>query len=360
MKECIAFLLFVCTTASFAQDSVQTVSPVAVSSYAEVYYLHDFGKPAYHTRPPFLYSHNRTNEVALNLGYLKAAYNTETARANLALMTGTYANANLASEPGVLKNIYEANVGLKLSKKKNIWLDAGILPSHICFESAVGKDCWTLTRSILAENSPYYEAGLRTSYKTANDKWYAAVFLLNGWQRMERLDGNNTPAFGSQLTFTPSKQLLVNSSTYIGNEHADTARKWRYFHNFYAIWQVAKHWGLTAGFDVGIEQQYKGSGRMNVWYAPVLLLRYAHGMTWFCAARWEYYKDKFGVIVPNVVGYPFQAHGASLNVDYTVAHNLLWRVEGRMLWNGEPVFQIDSSFRKSNVTMGTGLCFSFP
>ena len=33
---------------------------------------------------------------------------------------------------------------LKLAKKKNLWIDAGILPSHIGFESAVSKDCWTL------------------------------------------------------------------------------------------------------------------------------------------------------------------------------------------------------------------------
>jgi hypothetical protein len=35
------------------------------------------------------------------------------------------------------------------------------MPSHIGFESAIGKDCATLTRSILADNSPYYEAGVK-------------------------------------------------------------------------------------------------------------------------------------------------------------------------------------------------------
>jgi hypothetical protein len=32
-------------------------------------------------------------------------------------MTGTYANANLAAEQGVLKNIFEANAGVKVIKK---------------------------------------------------------------------------------------------------------------------------------------------------------------------------------------------------------------------------------------------------
>ena len=67
-------------------------------------------------------------------------------------MTGTYANANLAAEPGVLKNIYEANVGVKVSRNKDLWVDAGVLSSHMGFESATGADNWNLTRSLLAES----------------------------------------------------------------------------------------------------------------------------------------------------------------------------------------------------------------
>jgi hypothetical protein len=65
-----------------------------------------------------VYSFNRHNEVNLNLGFLRGSYNTDNVRANLALMVGTYANANLAAETGVLKNIYEANAGVKISSQK--------------------------------------------------------------------------------------------------------------------------------------------------------------------------------------------------------------------------------------------------
>jgi hypothetical protein len=79
-------------------------------------------------------------------------------------MIGNYAQYNLLTEPTWAQFIYEANVGFKISRKQNVWLDAGIMPSHIGFESAVSADCWTLTRSILAENSPYYETGVKISY----------------------------------------------------------------------------------------------------------------------------------------------------------------------------------------------------
>ena len=157
----------------------------SISGYAEPYYAYDLNQPADGNRPGFVYAHNRHNEFNLNLGYLKGSYNAERVRANLALAAGTYMNANYAAETGVLKNVYEANAGLKISKKKNLWIDAGIFSSHIGFESAVSKDCWTLTRSMLADNSPYFESGAKLTYTSDNNKWLVSGLLLNGWQRIE-------------------------------------------------------------------------------------------------------------------------------------------------------------------------------
>ena len=70
-------------------------------------------------------------------------------------------------------------------------ITAGIFTSHIGFESAVSKDCWTLTRSILADNSPYYESGARLTYTSNNNKWLISALALNGWQRIQRPAGNS-------------------------------------------------------------------------------------------------------------------------------------------------------------------------
>lgn len=124
-------------------DTIQ--NPLKISGYLETYFVYDFGQPNAHIRPDFLYSFNRHNEVSLNLGFIQAEYNNEKVRGKLALMTGSYANANLAAEPDVLKNIFEANVGVKISKTKNLWVDAGIFASHIGFESAIGANTWNMT-----------------------------------------------------------------------------------------------------------------------------------------------------------------------------------------------------------------------
>jgi hypothetical protein len=192
----VCFILL-CFTALSQLVKGQDSTQLSFSAYAEVYYSYDFSKPTTNSRPSFIYNHHRSEEVTVNLGMMRTAYSNPKIRANLGLMACTYANANLAAETGVLKNIFEANAGVRISKRNQLWVDAGILPSHIGFESAIGKDCWTLTRSLAAENSPYYEAGVRLSYHTLNQKWYAAFLLLNGWQRIQRVAGNHTPSLAT-------------------------------------------------------------------------------------------------------------------------------------------------------------------
>ncbi len=134
-----------------SSDSLKTENKVTFSAYAELFYTYDFNEPGNHMRQNFLYSYNRHNEMNLNLGLVKANFQSENIRANLALMAGTYAQDNMVAEQNALRYVNEANVGIRLSKNKNLWIDAGIMPSHIGWESAIGKDNVNLTRSLAAE-----------------------------------------------------------------------------------------------------------------------------------------------------------------------------------------------------------------
>jgi hypothetical protein len=275
-------------------------------------------------------------------------------------MAGTYSNANLAAESGVLKNLFEANGGYKIHQSKDLWVDAGVLPSHIGFESAIGKDSWTLTRSLAADNSPYYETGVRLSYGSSNQKWYAALLFLNGWQRIQRPEGNFTPAFGTQLTFKPSGQLTLNSSTFIGSDQPDSTRKMRYFHNLYGIWQANDWLGITVGLDTGGEQQETGASSLYYWYTPVVIFRTTLHPGKFIATRIEHYSDRNAVIVQPLSGKPFSVWGYSANLDWQLQPNLLWRIEGRILKSKYDLFLDRHNNPTSvDVTTTTALCFSF-
>ncbi|MFC6095760.1 porin [Flavobacterium qiangtangense] len=361
MKNVITTAFLALTTLGQAQiDSTETKkNPLKISGYAEVYYAYDFGTPENNTRPSFIYSHNRHNEVALNLGFIKANYENEKVRANLAIMAGTYSNANLSAEEGVMKNIFEANAGVKLSPTKNLWIDAGIFSSHIGFESAISKDCWTLSRSILAENSPYYESGAKISYTTDSGKWFVSALVLNGWQRIKRVDGNKTLAFGHQLTYKPNSNITLNSSSFIGNDKPNSDKRMRYFHNLYGIFQLNQKWGLTAGFDIGAEQKSKGSESYNSWYSPVFIAKYKASEKVSLAVRGEYYQDENGLIIATETPNGFQTFGYSLNFDYAIYDNVVWRIEGRNLNSKDEIFTENGNPTKQNFMAVTSLAISF-
>ncbi len=341
-------------------DSTRTVSSkITFSGYAEVYYAYDFGKPVLHERPFFLYNHKRHNEVNLNLGYLKAAYQASRVKANLALMAGTYAHYNMAAEQGLLKNILEANVGLKLLAGRELWLEAGIFSSSIGMESAVSKDCWTLTRSIMAENTPYFLSGAKLTYVSPNQKWLLSGLMLNGWQRIQRPAGNNTPAFGTQVTFKPSSRITINSSTFAGNDRPDSSRQMRYFHNLYGIIHLTKRIGLVAAFDAGIEQKYRNADQYNEWYNFTGILRYSFSPKLATAFRYEYYHDRHGVIIPTNTPNGFETSGYSLNLDFAPFDNILLRIEGRMFESKDHIFLQNNEWTRQNYQLASSIAVSF-
>ncbi|MCS6818808.1 MAG: porin [Chitinophagales bacterium] len=348
-------LTYICSTAQESKKSI----PINISGYAEVYYNYDFGNPSDDYRPRFICSYNRHNEININLAYLKAAWNTERLRANVALMTGTYANANLADEPGVSKNIFEANIGIKISKKSNLWIDAGVFPSHIGFESARGMDCGSLTRSMLADNSPYYESGVKITYQDKSEKWLASGLILNGWQRIQREAGNSLPAFGHQITYHPHKTITINSSSYIGSEGTDEERRMRYYHNLYMKFQFYREFEITLGFDIGLQQRKKGRSQHDVWFSPVLLYSFKPAKNLKLCTRIEYFDDTEAVIVESMSPYGFQTLGYSINFDYQIQPNMLWRIEGRGFLGRDKIFFMNDKPSNQNYSLTTALIVAF-
>ncbi len=347
-----------CTIADRAQD-VKTGSNLTISGYAENYYGFDFNRPANNNRPGFVYSHNRHNEANLNLGFIKANYDDGSVRANLALMAGTYANANLAAEPGVLKNVFEANAGVKLSKTANLWLDGGIFSSHIGFESAISKDCWVLTRNISSENTPYYESGAKLTYITNDGKLTLTGLYLNGWQRINRQDGNGAPAGGMQAYYRPTDKITLNYSNYLGTEGADAIRVRRFYHNFYGIFQLTDAFGITTGFDYGTQQAAKGSSTNYYIISPVAIARYKFAEKWAMAGRVEYYEDKNGIIIATGTPNGFKTSGYSLNVDFAPVSNALIRLEGKMYNSKDQIFTRNYNAVGNNAAVTASFAVSF-
>lgn len=360
-KQILAFfMLCLASLAATAQDNStwQEKPDLSISGFIDVFYVYDFNEPQGTQRQPFLYNHNRHNEFNLNLGLVKLGVEHSKYRANLALQTGTYVNDNLSAEPGVLKNIFEANIGISLNQKNNIWLDAGVLPSHIGFESAISMDNLTLTRSLLAENSPYFLTGAKLTINP-NDKWEIAGLIVNGWQRIQRLEGNSLPSFGTQVNYSPTNKISINWSTFIGTDDPDTTRRMRYFNNLYGQFQLTKKFELIAGFDIGVQQRSKGSSNYDSWLSPIVIGRYSFSDRWKSGIRAEYYQDETGIIISTNTTNGFQTTGLSLNFDYLPTQHINCRVEGRWLNSKDDIFETKTGITNTNFIIATSLAIKF-
>jgi hypothetical protein len=353
-NKLLLLLIFISTTHVLAQaDSVS----INVSGFLDVFYAYDFNNPKGTVRQQFLYNHNRHNEVNLNLGFIKLAIEHPKYRANIALQAGTYPRDNYAPEPEEYRNIFEANAGVSLNKKNNLWLDAGIFTSHIGFESAISSENWTLTRSLVAENSPYYLTGIKLTH-TPNDNLSLSFLICNGWQRIQRLPANSLPAIGTQVYFEKG-DMVFNWNTFLGTDDPDSTRRIRFFNNVYTHWDLSDKAGLTLGFDIGIQQKKRGSSEYNSWYSPVVIFRHTLTTNWSYAIRGEYYADVSQVIIETGTNNGFKTLGLSMNFDYKPFEKILCRLETRWLRSEDAIFINDDSFTNHNLTITSSFAIKF-
>src|SRR3990167_7958967 len=158
-------------------DSLET-GKVKIGGLIDTYYGFDFNQPATSDRA-YCVSSPRHNEININLAYIEVQYINDRVRGRLVPGFGTYINSNYANEKGSLKNLIEANVGVRLSKKRDICVDAGIFGSPYTNETAISKDHLMYTRSLSSEYTPYYLAGVKLS-SPIGKKLKAYAYLNSG------------------------------------------------------------------------------------------------------------------------------------------------------------------------------------
>ena len=226
MRFILILILLPFSIFSQEKDSLK----IKVSGFLETYYAYDFSNPTTDAKLPFMYNYNRHNEFNVNNGLIRAQLQYGNTYASIAVHAGTYVDDNYASED--IKLVSEAYVGMYLNDNKTSSIEVGIMPSYIGFESATTATNLTLTRSILAENSPYFMTGIKYNYKP-NDKWSFSGLVTNGWQRINKPNKTVAPALGTQVVYKPSEKTTLNWSTFIGKEFYGTELALRYFNNLY-------------------------------------------------------------------------------------------------------------------------------
>jgi hypothetical protein len=339
----------VVNTATIDTSSFNIKGKVTVEGYIDTYYAYNFNNPG--KDQPYFVSMARNNEVNINLAYLDLKYTSSRIRARLVPGFGTYMNSNYAAERATLKNLVEGSVGIRLTKSKNIWIDAGVFGSPYTNESAVSKDHLAYTRSVAAEYVPYYLSGVKLSVPLSS-KVNVYLYALNGWQQIE--DSNNKMSVGTQLEYRPTGNLLLNWNTYIGDEHSasDTIQGPRYFTDLYMIYNKGR-FSATSCVYIGKQQQ-------SVWWQANIIARYNFTDRLSATGRVERFSDPHSVqIIPITAAKGFNTNGTSLGLNYKVTDNMLVRLEGRTLFSDKDVFIRDNEPVKNSTTITSNITIWF-
>lgn len=344
---------------SLAQDK-PSAATVKFGAFVDTYFAHDFNRPGpqdrtYTTQPL------RHSEMNVNMAYVEAVYDLEKVRGRFALQAGTSVLANYSGEPSttagqglIQRHIQEAYAGYRVSDRLTI--DAGIFLSHIGLESFISKDNWTYTRSLLADYSPYYQAGVRVSY-AASEKLAAQINILNGWQNIA--ETNEDKALGLQLAYTPNSDWSIVYNNFVGYVNSQ-----RIYHDLILKWNVSERFQIAGALDYG--QQKQGDNSYKDWHGFSLIGRQKLGDTTYVALRVERLRDpnmlnvgasSIPLFAPTTNG--FQVDGASVTVDCHLSSQLMWRNEIRGLWSLDPIFPMENDVSQRTVFYVSSLGLTF-
>ncbi|HWJ24223.1 MAG TPA: porin [Gemmatimonadaceae bacterium] len=327
-----------------AQASVpaaDTAVRVTFGAFLDAYFAYDFDHPRTLDRA-FTTQAARHDEFNVNLAYVEALLTAPRLRGRFAAQFGTSVQANYAAEPkvgtlsgpDVSRFIQEATAGYEVAR--GLWIDGGVFFSPFGSESWISRDNWTYTRSFIADNSPYYEAGVKATWR-ATPTVSAQLHLINGWQNIS--ETNSDKALGARVDYMPRDGVDVAYDAFVGNEQPDSVpSRLRLWQEGIVQLKPAATLQLRATYDYGVQRRSDADGGMANWFGWAAIARWQFRPTVALALRGEQYSDAEQVIVATARPYGLRVSGGSLNVDVSPVARLLWRTELRALRARDPLF----------------------
>jgi len=360
----VLLLLAANAPAQAAASPPDTSFHVAVGGFVDAYYAYDFDRPPTLDRV-YTTTAARHDEFNVNLAFVDLVLTGPRVRGRLAVQFGTSVQANYAGEPhvgtlsgpDVSRYLQEATLGYQVGSR--VWLDAGVFLAPFGSENWISRDNWTYTRSLIADNSPYYEAGVKATWQVS-PRFAAQLHVMNGWQNIS--ETNSDKALGVRLDYALTPRVALAYDAFVGNEAPDSApSRLRVFHEGIVTATLTPRLQVKGTLDYGTQRRAAGSGA-SAWHGWAVVARLAVAPRVAVAARAEAYADPHQVIVATGLPYGLQATGQSLTLDVTPVPRILWRVETRRLEARDPVFPegpAPASLTRGDVVLVSSVALTF-
>jgi hypothetical protein len=285
-----------------------------------------------------LYNHYHLQKPRINYAQIDWKKEFPDWTVQIGIHDGDYVRRNYSDQPQWAQLISIAQLQYSPKNIKQLKLTAGIFPSHIGFESAWVQNNLTLSRSLLAENSPYFESGFHAQYGAKNGSWNIGVLALTGWQQASLVSPIRKPSWGWSSNFVIKDNIQVSYNGFFGYQNTTGTVK-RSYHNFYSNFQKGK-WKSILGFDFG--QAFINQKSIH-WYSPVVIFGKQINESWSSAFRLESMIDPNQFILLDEDQKIIQKSTLGLTVEFKTKNQFFFRLEGKKAFEKIEKTGIDKS-----------------
>ena len=294
------------------------------------------------------------NSFMLTMGRLSASVLSSNIRGTTTLHFGSFVDANYTGADVAWKVVQEAHGGFRITDQ--LWVDGGILPSHIGIEGMVGSENWTSIHAIVADLTPYYETGIKFSYNSSEELQFVAI-LMNGWQNI--VENNSQKSVGTQIKWTHDTTALINWSTYAGVDPANDGQSaTRYWSDLYATYSLTDEFALMANFDFGLQDFADATTEDDVvWYTGIAC-RYQATQVTTVTARVETYQHPQGVTSDSWTTFGYTATSAVLALEMKPYNGVKVRLEGKHTSSPRAVYPSKDGPKTTDVIAMLSLSYS--
>lgn len=322
---------------------------VQLHGFVDTYYALNTNLPADGTNfaPGTGSTGKRFNEFTLNLAALDLVVDKAPVGARLTLAFGNGIEVlhageprGVATGPDVLRNILTAEVSYSPQFIPGLMFEMGKFASPIGFEVMPSKDNWNYTRAWSGEYSPYYLAGLKTSYTFFNKHITVAGLVVNGWQLVGE---TNLPKSLGTVVAWNSDMLSVSWNTLTGPELGGVDNTFRlqvpgvdtrirHFQDVVAVVKPSKYIWFALQVDVGYQRADVNTHQF--WHTATGSVRLMP-VEWLALAfRGEYFLDPSNAIT----GFQQMLGEGTATLELMPAPFITMKLETRADYSTAPVF----------------------
>ncbi len=291
------------------------------------------------------------NQLVVNHVVVGVEWAKDAVRARIALQEGAFTRANYGGADSSWRMLHEASMHIRIGDS---WtLDAGVLPSTIGFESMLSWTNPTMSRSLIADHTPYYMLGVHGRWQV-DSALRIGLVLMNGWQQI--VDANRQPAVGTTLLWRLARETDLAVNTFAGLEPlTDGTSSMRYHVNTTFTHRLGEATVIHGLFDVTNQQRQAGRSSLS-FYAGLQAVQTLGNDVQACL-RLEHADDSDRILYKFGTAQNVTVSSASMNIDVTLRENLRWRSEVRGFYDPQPTFVIGdgASSRRWYALVMTGL-----